>query len=61
MVTLANFRGVCFTSCGAGAGVLTGGVLVAPVFLEGLRAGAMTLGNELALVWLSLEYVLFRS
>lgn len=43
--------------CDAGAGVLMGGVLVAPVFLEDLRAGAMVLGNGLALVWLSREFV----
>ena len=57
VVTLANFRVVCFAGCDAGAGVLTSGVLVAPVFFEDLRAGAMLLGNELTLVWLSREFV----
>ena len=62
VVTLANFRVVCFAGCDAGAGVLTGGVLVAPVFLEDLRAGAMVLDYELALVWLvGREFVWLRS
>ena len=42
---MANFRVVCFAGCDAGAGVLTGGVLVAPVFLVDLRAGAIVPGN----------------
>ena len=56
-MTLANFRVVCFAGCDAGAGVLTSGVLVAPVFFEDLQAGAMLLGNELTLVWLSREFL----
>jgi hypothetical protein len=53
MLVLLNFRVVCLAGCDPG--VLSGGVLVAPVFLDDLRAGAIVPDDQLARVWLCHE------